>query len=618
MAYKENPTVEKLHRYLPFDPSHDQIYEEYQLGDSIAIHTRALEYLEQVLGVTDTRIIILTGDAGHGKTHLCRRIVREYLGYDAESTYEIIQNRCDGRQLPSVKHPAKRNLRIFKDFSEVSVEMGRNLLADTLEDAGSVSIFCVNEGRLRSILNGSTEANLVALNSAFDDSFNSGLASMDGQLHIVNLNYQSVATPENSILERVFSGEGARPGWLDDTNWAECGSCDAVSHCPIRRNVALLGGLDGQVRRERIREVMAIMERLGTVITIREIVMTVAYLLTGGLRCKDVHNLHEESEREGAWQHEYMYYNLLFSPPATLGEDKLARIPLLKELRKVDPGLIADRGVDDKLINNRDTFPDSSFELLFRGQLGRRNVVIDARHGIDDILADASSREERQAEETFTRMVIRALRRRDFFDADDLDANRLGINYYEDFRWLLTGEGDNNRRVRIKNHLIAGLHTLQGLRLPRGDVGLLHLVDPAFGRSTNHAAIIAKKISPVNIKLVPESEGWGAKEGARSYPLRQAVDWIDRVVLLTVDSGVELSKYRIDLLTFDCIMRAESGYLPATFYAHDIRRVTNFLGLIAEAGGQSGHDQIDVMIGGRMHSVILEEDDVISIGGVLI
>ncbi len=617
MAYRENPNVEKLHRYLPFDPSHDQIYEEYQLGDSVAIHTRALQYLEQALDLENTRIIILTGDAGHGKTHLCRRIVNDYLGYDAEATYQIIQDHCDGRRLPSVKQSLGRDIRIFKDFSEVSIDMGRTLLAQTLQDTESVSVFCANEGRLRSILNGSADADLAALNLAFEDSFNSGLSSVDGQLHIVNLNYQSVATPDNSILERVFIGEEDRPGWLDDSLWADCGSCDAAGQCPIRRNVALLGGQDGRVRRERIREVMAIMERLGTVITIREIVMTVAYILTGGLRCKDVHNLHEESGGVGGWQHNYMYYNLLFSPPATLGEDKLARIPLLGELRKVDPGLIADRSVDDKLINNQDTFHDSSFELLFRGQLGRRSVVIDARHGIDDILADATSREERQAEESFTRMVIRALRRRDFFDSAALDAKRLGISYYEDFKWLLSGRDDNNRRVLIKNHLIAGLHSLQGLRLPRGEVGRLHLVDPAFGQSTNHAAIIAKKISPLKIKLLPELEGWGQGK-SQSYPLSQAVDWIDRVVILTVESGTEISKYRLDLLTFDCIMRAESGYLPATFYAHDIRRVTNFLGLIAEAGGQSDHDQIDVMVGGRLHTVILEEDGVISIGGVLI
>ncbi|PQE01760.1 hypothetical protein CYL16_06850 [Mycobacterium sp. EPG1] len=367
---------------------------------------------------------------------------------------------------------------------------------------------------------------------------------------------------------------------------------------------------------------MAITERLGTVITIREILMTVAYFLTGGLRCKDVHRLYEKNGRSEGWQPAYIFYNLLFSPPMTLSADKLARIPLLKELGKLDPGLVADRRVDEALINDPDIFSDASFELIFAGRLGRREAQVDARFGIDEIVADARSRDERDAEEEFTKRVIRSLRRRDFFDGHpegDLAASRLGFNHYDDFRWILSGENDNSRKVMIKNHLIAGLHTIQGLRLARGESALLHLVDPAFGRSTNHAAIIAKKIASKHLKLIPQSERWGDLGEVRAFPLSQAVDWIDReVVLLYVDADGEKTLYPMDLLTFDCIMRAASGYVPANFYAHDIRRIMNFLSLLAERSGEIEPDKIDVMVAGHMHSVVLEEGDVISVGGELI
>ena len=36
------------------------------------------------------QVIVLTGDAGHGKTHLCRRIIEGFLGYDEEEARKLI------------------------------------------------------------------------------------------------------------------------------------------------------------------------------------------------------------------------------------------------------------------------------------------------------------------------------------------------------------------------------------------------------------------------------------------------------------------------------------------------------------------------------------------------
>ncbi len=47
--------------------------------------------------------------------------------------------------------------------------------------------------------------------------------------------------------------------------------------------------------------------------------------------------------RSDGWQHEFIYYSSLFSPPNTLSRDKLARIPLLRGLRTLDPGVVAER-----------------------------------------------------------------------------------------------------------------------------------------------------------------------------------------------------------------------------------------------------------------------------------
>lgn len=617
MPYLTNDHVDRLHRYLPFDASHDQIYEENRRpGDSLEIETRALAYLKKA--ITDqTGLIILTGDAGHGKTHLCSRLIRDHLGYDPELARTTVREHCDGRKLqPIADLSGRRILKIFKDFSEPTVDAARSLLASAMNETEATTVVCVNEGRLRSILAGADDPRLITLQTSFFVSFESGLASTDGVTHIVNLNYQSVAVEENALIERVLSGEGQRLGWLASRRWTACDACDAKLGCPINRNAALLRGDQARLKRDRLREVMAIAERLGTVITIRETLMMVAYILTGGLRCNDVHKKY--SHRKNGWQHEYIFYNLLFTPPADVSRDKLARIPVLKDIAPIDPGLVSERRIDERLINDTDVFHDAGFELTFVRRFGGQDLSVDATNGIDEIVANARSRDERDTEAQFTKDVIRNLRRRDFFEnSDDVgsDAERLGFRYYSDFKWMLANEQDNNRKVRIKNRLIAGLHTIQGLRLPSSE-STLHLVDPAFGRSTNSAAIIARKVPSRKIRLVPESEGWKVTEEKRLYAMENVVDWIDRTILLTVEvTHSRTEAYPMDLLTFDCIMRASSGYLPEAFYSHDVRRIMNFLGLLAEANGQHDQESIDVIVGGQMHTVVLEEGDVIVVSG---
>lgn len=619
MPYEINNHVERLHRFLPFDASYDQIYEENRRSDdSLELDTAALRYLTEVL-TEAPQLILLTGDAGHGKTHLCSRLIHGYLGYTAEATREAVRQFGDGRVLePCETRPESRNLRIYKDFSEFNIDKARGLLAEMATDRSdsSTSVVCVNEGRLRSILNAGDDPRLAPIREAFNQSFVSGLASDDGKLQIVNLNYQSVAATPDSLLERVLSGERQRLGWLANRRWTACNKCAAVNRCPIRKNALLLQGDSGAVRRERLREVMAVAERLGTVITIREILMTVAYLITGGIRCTQVHE--RVQKKADGWQHEFMFYSLLFNAPAEIGHDKLARIPVLGALRKLDPGLISDRTVDEHLINEPDAFVDAEFELVFTGGLANRTQTIDAKNGIDEIVADARNRVEREEEARFTRDVIRSMRRRDFFDhgGSDLQARRIGLHFYDDFNWLVGSPSDDStRKVKIKNQLISGLHTIQGLRLPKSESNL-HLVDPAFGRTTNHAAIIARKIPSSLIKLTPQSQAWNVNEQKRRYALFAAVDWIDRVVVLSVETGSNSSAtYPLDLLTFDCIMRAASGYLPDGFYGHDIRRIMNFLGLLAEHRGKGYQDTIDVLVRGRMHTVTLEEGGVIVVGG---
>ena len=94
---KRNSHVDRLHRYLPFSPIMDQVFEEYtSSADSLNLETKAHDYLLTSVR-SKARLVILTGDAGHGKTHLCRRLIENHLGYSEQDARRLINSNCNGK-----------------------------------------------------------------------------------------------------------------------------------------------------------------------------------------------------------------------------------------------------------------------------------------------------------------------------------------------------------------------------------------------------------------------------------------------------------------------------------------------------------------------------------------
>ena len=68
----------------------------------------------------------------------------------------------------------------------------------------------------------------------------------------------------------------------------------------------------------------------------------------------------------------------------------------------------------------------------------------------------------------------------------------------------------------------------------------------------------------------------------------------------------------IDLMLYDCIARAGSGYVAEEFYAHDLRRVRTFLGGLARLH-ESDDDEISLFSHGKIYSLSID-DGVIQVG----
>lgn|GEM_PF-1533750 len=606
MALKTNSHVDRMGRYLPFDPSHDQIYEEYQVSkDSLNLETAAFEYVRESIAA-GAKVIVLTGDAGHGKTNLCRRILESILGYDEDSARQLVKDKCNGdHSIHLASDPdSSLKLRIFKDFSEFTPSVGASLIEATLI-GDDVYIICANEGQLRVVLSaeeaGEHSRKILA---SFESTFETGKASQDGKIHIVNLNYQSVASGDDG----TSLGDRALREWTDSRRWKVCSDCDALNSCPIYRNRVLLSDKvdeHASIRKSKLKLLLATLERIGYVVTIRDMLMAFSYLLTGGLKCADVGAM--LSRRQQGWQQEYAFYNLAFEPPKTLTKEKVKRIPALLYLSKLDPGRRAIRDVDEKIVNQQEVFSAGQLDLKFRSNQAGEASLIDAAEGIDEIIGDPRNKKHRAEEAENVTRVVRALRRRAYFDgiaSSELDLAHLGFPHGRDFLRLVFQDLDIPEKALLKKRVIAGLHHLQGLQI-RNPTPTLHLVDPAFGRSMSGTAILAARIMPRNVDLIRLSDKWGNKKEVEHH-VSDSVDWIDRhVILRIIDHNENVHDLSLDLMTFDCILRAAAGHVPTKFYEHDIRRVTGFLGKIAQ-NAQSNSDQISLLKNGISQTISID------------
>ena len=614
MRSKVNPHVDRMARYLPFDPSHDQIYEEYQVSkDSLNLVTSAYLYVDTAIA-NGAKIIVLTGDAGHGKTNLCRRILQSSLGYEEDDARDLINEKCDGRQriLPAPGSEKEVTLRIFKDFSEFSPEIGVQLLEEAGKD-DSVTIICANEGRFRVVLSSEFAGKVSSkLLSSFELAFTNGRASQDGEIHIVNLNYQSVASGEknHSLVDRAIHE------WTSGTRWKSCTDCLQVNVCPIYRNRELLfekADETASIRKSKLRLLLSTLEWIGYVITIRDLLMALAYLITGGLKCKDIHIM--ATRKKPAWQQEYAFYNLAFHPPSGLSTEHIKRLSTVLQLRKLDPGRRAIRVIDELIINQQDVFSTGQIDLQFPQRNGKESTVVDAAGGIDEIIGDPRDKKARSAEAENVKRVVRSLRRRAYFDgiaSNDFDMEHLGFPYGGHFLHLVKNDLDIPAKTILKKSVVAGLHHLQGLQF-REQTPMLHLVDPAFGRSMSGTAILATRINPAKIDLIRLSDKWGDKENV-SHHVSGSVDWNDRHIVLRIsDQQNEHHDLPLDLMTFDCILRAAKGHVPTKFYEHDIRRINGFLGRIAQ-NTKSSSDQISLVKEGQTQTISID-GSTIQVGG---
>lgn len=236
------------------------------------------------------RLIIITGNAGDGKTAFIRQVEQnsektEALSYTHNGARILMngvwyQTNYDGSQ----DEANLKNSEVLKSFFQPFEGMTGNF-----NEAQEGRIIAINEGRLMDFLDNSNCHN--HLRDAIDEYFyKEGASQLPEGVMIINLNLRSVtAIDENkeSLLRKQIKSLTA------PKLWAKCESCPMASKCFINFNVKSLN--DSAVGNEIITRlewiVRTIVYKREVHITMRDLRSMIAWMITRDYNCANIPHL---------------------------------------------------------------------------------------------------------------------------------------------------------------------------------------------------------------------------------------------------------------------------------------------------------------------------------------
>lgn len=316
------------------------------------------------------RLVILSGNAGDGKTAFIQTVEREAEKQGAQV------DRVDG--VGSKFTLGDRSFETLYDGSvDVDGEGGSNMemlgrFFSSLEgdeqpaDEGPCLIVAMNEGKLRDFLGRSTSHGWLSrtlLDHLLQD------APLPPAFVIVNLNMRSVVDASSSVSESLFDKVLDR--YVANEFWEPCENCAVKLRCPVKFNVDSMRifpveGLSDRDREEtdqRNAAARAVRRRLKAVfqvlhfrkrlhVTVRDLRSVLAFTLFGKKNCAEIK---AEVQRGDTNFIDRYYYNALFS-----ATEKDRVLGLLNEF---DVGKTATPQIDSQLSFTMPKSPE--FRRLF-------------------------------------------------------------------------------------------------------------------------------------------------------------------------------------------------------------------------------------------------------------
>ena len=532
--------------------------------------------------------VVLTGNAGDGKTNLCHRIVGE-LGESVDG--------WDDAALPEVMLPSGKRVVVVKDFTARGENDRRRILLRLAESVGQsepqeVLLVAANEGiaarwSVTTAEQETDDRNRVLLGNLavlLEDLLNHGDAEDPERPGLMLCDLSRY--PASDMLAHVLKVVLEHPAWTACPN--------AGGPCPIHLNRERLR--EPRVQ-QRLRELVQMLDLDGQHLTIRHLFMVVANALTGHrlarcgpmvTRCDDfvrLKVLREAPASDGAYFQNVFGANLRRperdQPFATLlklgvGEETNNRIDQLLVFGDIDGSAFSN--AHEQVMPKDDPLADwpRYFKLL---EAYRRGATDQVEAFLDELTAQ---------------------RRRVYFEMPEELEDRLGhveMTVYREagnYRAEIIDPLKGGRSVsdKLRRRLLCGLNRIfVGALVEEREKLLL-----ASSGSTSQ-----RRVSNVLLKSLPQFEDGGmvginvvgdAGRGVGGFHA-------DLVVRL---NRKELGRLPLSLSRFEFLMRVEEGVLPASFSVQQYEDVLAFksqlirqLQVAQQSGDAEGADVLQVL-----------------------
>lgn len=306
-AADQNPFVLYLNSLSNTSAGNENATAEAQIGNiffpNIRVEHPASQFIYRQL-FTEKKHVILTGNAGDGKTTIAAEIYRHHFG-----VYK-----------PLLAREESSNLVMIKDLSELPEEQRTEIFSEAMEHPEKSYLIVSNTGTLIENLSkvqqgrGIEKSQLLTALEA-----DRPLLVGGGRFLIVNIGRI------NSISAALLVGERM----LEAENWQKCISCSRSKDCPIYINVNLLQE-NIELILERIGLAYRRLYEYGNRLTMRQMTGHLAYVITAGLNCEDVMAMSKIALEEQYTR--YLFFNRFFGDD---GKDEIPEAMQLLPVRKI-------------------------------------------------------------------------------------------------------------------------------------------------------------------------------------------------------------------------------------------------------------------------------------------
>jgi serine/threonine protein kinase len=350
------------------------------------------------------RLVIITGNAGDGKTAFLERLVAAAAnggGQPGEPRVNGMDMRLpDGRWLHTNNDGSQDEGDRAND--DVLLEFFAPFADGAEADLAQTRLVAINTGRLVDFLtaHGDRFAVLAPLVRA-------GLSGqpIDGDIAVVNLNQRSLVAGDQPVFDRVLAQ------LTNERYWAACAGCELVRTCYAPHNARTFAHASmGPKVTRRLRDLYRLVHLRGQMhVTLRDLRSALAFMLTSGRDCAQIHQLY----RTGSDQEilPSFYFNSWLGAPGTADR-------LLRQLSELDVASAPQPVLDRRLATLGPT-------------AGQSMMTIDQRGGYDmDLLAAAFAQlGQDEAPAGTDARYLSAARRRFYFECVDDQRARSALPF---------------------------------------------------------------------------------------------------------------------------------------------------------------------------------------------